>query len=186
MERAHRAPPAIRHVPNVLSCLRLVAAVAFPLVSATWRLPLVLFAGLSDWLDGAIARRFGATSWVGGLLDGVSDKAFVITALCTLSGDGALRWFDVALLLARDVSVASGVTVSALRGDRDAFRHMDSRWFGKLTTVVIFVLLVVLLAAPEAGVTQRGLLWLGEVLSVVAGFDYYFARRERIMGSVEP
>jgi len=86
MSRSAGELAGIRHVPNALSVLRLGFAVAFPFVPESWWIALVLAAGFSDWLDGWIARRFQATSWIGGLLDGVSDKAFVLSALFTRAG----------------------------------------------------------------------------------------------------
>ena len=62
-------------VPNVLSGLRLVLAAGFWALPPSWRLAAVIAGGLSDWLDGFIARRFGVTSVAGGLLDGIADKA---------------------------------------------------------------------------------------------------------------
>ena len=172
----------IRHVPNVLSFGRLVCAVAFPLATRAWWLPLTLVAGASDWFDGYLARRFRVTSWVGGLLDGLSDKAFVVTALATMAAAGELSWYQVPFLLLRDFSVASGVTVSALRRDRDAFQNMDSRTFGKLTTVVIFGLLVAIQLWPESSTLHGVIYGAGVLLSAAAGVDYFLARHKRIMG----
>ena len=173
--------PVIRIVPNLLSGLRLACAFALPLAPRSWWITLILVAGVSDWLDGYIARRFDVTSWLGGLLDGFSDKAFCVTALVTFCVQGLLAWWQIPFLLLRDFSVAAGVTVSALRRDRDAFRHMDSRTFGKLATVVIFGLLVALLLWPDLGGLHGALYTLGAILSAVAGADYAVARHERII-----
>ncbi|HHY49408.1 MAG TPA: threonylcarbamoyl-AMP synthase, partial [Alphaproteobacteria bacterium] len=72
MLASHYAPEAT---------LRLGAAAAFPFVPDAWRLPLVLFAGLSDFADGLIARRYGATSFLGGVLDVAGDKLFTLSAV---------------------------------------------------------------------------------------------------------
>ncbi len=181
MQAEEERPSAIRHVPNVLSSLRLVCAVAFPLAPRSWWLALVLTAAASDWLDGYLARRFHATSWIGGLLDGLSDKAFVVSALLTFAAHDLLSWWQIPFLLLRDFSVATGVTISAMRRDKDAFRHMDSRAFGKLTTVVIFALLVVLLVWPDAQGLHQTLYTAGAILSATAGGDYYVSRRRRIL-----
>ena len=169
-------------VPNALSLLRLVLAILLPWSDESVWIWFVLAAGLSDWLDGWIARRYGAVSKVGGLLDGLSDKAFVWTALVLFARQGWLAWWQVALLLFRDVSVVSGVLVSVARRDRDAFNHMDSRTFGKLATALIFVLLVVLLELSRDGAPAWGAFGFAALLSVAAGIDYIHARFWRVIG----
>ena len=94
---------------------------------------------------------------------------------------GLIAWWQLPFLLLRDISVGTGVTISALRRDREAFRHMDSRTFGKLATVVIFGLLVALLLWPGLGGLHGGLYTLGAILSAVAGADYALARYKRIV-----
>jgi len=175
-------PAWLQQVPNVLSFCRLLCAVAFPFAPRSWWLTLTLVAGASDWLDGYLARQLRVTSWLGGLLDGLSDKAFVVLALVTLASAGELAWWQLPFLLLRDLSVASGVTVSALRRDQEAFKNMDSRTFGKLTTVVIFGLLLAIQLWPDAKAVHGVLYSAGTILSVAAGVDYFLARHERIMG----
>ena len=142
---------------------------------------MVVVAGISDWLDGALARRFQAESWLGGLLDGISDKAVVVTVLVTLCVHDVLLWWQLPFLLLRDLSVGTGVLVSALRRDREAFRHMDSRTFGKLTTAAIFALFVVLFLWPVATAAHGMLYTASAILSAVAGADYAVARHRRII-----
>ena len=62
----------MRPVPNALTVLRLVAAGLLPFVPASWRLPLIVFAGASDLLDGYVARRFDAVTRWGTLFDGIA------------------------------------------------------------------------------------------------------------------
>lgn len=178
-------PPALRSLPNALSGLRLGCAIALPFSPPSAWLGLVLAAAASDWLDGWIARRLHATSWLGGLLDGFTDKAFVVTALVTFSAHGLFDPLLIPPLLVRDLSVAAGVGVSALRGDREAFRHMDSRTFGKLTTVLIFAWIVTVLVWPEARATNLALYLLCVLASVAAGVDYTVSRFRRVTGTEE-
>ena len=182
MERPAPLHPALRALPSVFSLLRLGCAVALALSPREWWLALVLAAGASDWIDGYTARRLRATSWIGGLLDGFTDKAFVITALLCFAADGLVAWWQVPLLLVRDVCVAAGVLVSALRRDADAFRQMDSRVFGKLATVLIFAFLATLLLWPAARALHATLYGLGALISTAAGLDYIRTRFRRITG----
>src|SRR5688572_19567898 len=77
-------------VPNGLSAARVVLALAFPLVSAEWRVWVVVAAALSDMFDGLVARWLRVESDTGRLLDPVADKFFVLILAGTLLYEGAL------------------------------------------------------------------------------------------------
>jgi len=168
--------PFLRILPNALSVLRLVLAVAFPFLDPRWWLAAVLVAGVSDWLDGYLARRWRLTSWLGGVLDGLADKLFVFSVLLTLAFHGDLSAWWIPVLLARDLSVAMGMAIGIARGNRQAIRDVGSRFFGKLTTVVIFAFFFALLALPEQELLHRVLYILSGALSITAAVDYGRAR----------
>jgi phosphatidylglycerophosphate synthase len=82
-------------VADALSGLRLLLAVVFPLLLVRGgAAPLVVWgvAALSDYLDGPIARRRGATSARGAILDNVADVAFVLGGLVTAAALGLVTW----------------------------------------------------------------------------------------------
>ena len=115
-------PLVLRLTPNALSILRLGLAGIFPLLEPRWWLAVVLLAGASDWLDGYLARRWRLTSWLGGILDGLADKLFVFSVLLTLANHGDLPAWWIPVLLARDISVAGGMAIGVVRGNRQAIR----------------------------------------------------------------
>ena len=162
-------PP--RWLPNALTLLRLVIAGYFPFAPASWRLPLVLVAGASDWADGVIARRFKLTSWVGSLLDGVADKAVTLSVLATFAHEGVMAWWHLGLILTRDVTVGVIAAYTALRREWAQFKSMTARWPGKLTTAGVFVLMGLLLVTPAYAPWA---LWPTIAMSVIAGVDYLF------------
>jgi cardiolipin synthase len=97
----------IRHVPNLLSALRLLAAplAAWLIHSGHDTAALLVFsaAGASDGLDGFIARRWGVTSDFGAWLDPAADKLLMLlclVALCAVSGcrPGCWCWWCRAIL----------------------------------------------------------------------------------------
>jgi phosphatidylglycerophosphate synthase len=172
-----KAPGWIRAVPNALSGLRLALAAAFPFVPPAVRLPVVVASGATDWLDGWIARRFHVQSTVGGLLDAVADKTFVLSALLTLASAGLLAWWQVPLLLVRDAAVLFTALFFARRREWAAFRGMPARWSGKITTALTFAFFVVALVPALADL--RFPLFLSTAsASLLAGADYmaYFVR----------
>jgi phosphatidylglycerophosphate synthase len=158
-------------VPNALTVLRLVMAGLLPFVAPAWRVPCVLVAGVSDALDGWVARRFHATSVLGALLDGVADKAFVLAALVTLWHLHDVAWWQAGLLLARDLCV--GVTFATVLWHREwsAFAHMAARLPGKLTTMALFAWFVAVLW-PRAHAIAPVLFWIAAVCSLWAAVDY--------------
>lgn len=156
-------------IPNALTALRLVLAGLFPLVAPPWRLWVVLLAGASDALDGWLARRFGGTSWLGAVLDAVADKAFTVVVLGTLTWEGRLALWHTGLLLSRDVVVALIYAYVVLTRQWGVFRRVGVRLPGKITTVLLFASMVLLLSAPRAAMW---VVWPAMVLSAAAAVDY--------------
>lgn len=158
--------------PNVLSALRLVLAVTFAWVPREWWIPVIVVAGLSDFADGFIARRYHASSWAGGLLDAVADKLFVLMVLIVMAKTGAIEAWEAALLMSRDISVAFIALYAAATSRWHAFRKMPSRLFGKLTTASMLVLFVLLAIEPDKFWTVA-MLVITAALSVIAAVDYF-------------
>ena len=128
-----------RHLPNILSGLRIILALAFALLPVHLRLPAVVVAGVSDAADGIIARRFRFTSQSGALLDAIADKAFVLSVLLTLLADGAVRWWQVPLVLLRDFLVLGVSVYAGAMRQWSAFSHMRPGIAGKVATGFIFL-----------------------------------------------
>ena len=69
-----------------------------------------------------------------------------------------------------------------MRRDADAFRNMESRAFGKLTTALIFVLLLTLLLWPYETAAHATLYVLSVIAGAIAGIDYARLRFARVSG----
>jgi len=104
-----------RDIPNIISVGRIVLVfpVVWALVEGRFGLALVLYvvAGVSDALDGFLAKRFHWQSRLGGILDPVADKLLLIATYFSLGWLGALPWWLVALVLLRDVVIVTGAIV---------------------------------------------------------------------------
>jgi len=167
------APRWIAVVPNSLSVTRLVAAVAFPLIGVAWRLPIVVAAAGSDWLDGYIARRFRVRSVSGALLDSLADKGFALSVLLTLAATGGIHWWQVPLVIARDLAVGITVAYAVALRDWARFKQMPPRVMGKVTTALVFLWFVTLTAPwPAAQEVAPPLFVLTAASSAVAAIDY--------------
>jgi cardiolipin synthase len=106
----------LRHLPNFLTALRLVAApaLAFLLVSGSDRtaLGVFAFAGLSDAADGFLAKRFGVTSRFGRLLDPAADKLLMVAAFLTLAALNIAPLWLTLLVITRDAAIVGGVVLA--------------------------------------------------------------------------
>lgn len=160
-------------VPNTLTGLRLGLTIAFPFVDARWWPIVIVLAAASDFIDGFIARRFDLTSWIGGLLDAAADKAFTLTVLLTYTLTGALLWWQLALLLLRDITVLLIAAYAALLREWGAFQRMASRLPGKITTALLFVLLLVIAMWPDERAAILITLYAASFWSLVAAVDYF-------------
>jgi cardiolipin synthase len=162
----------LKHIPNLLSLARLALApyVFILLVRREYRTVLVLFAiaGLTDFLDGLAARKFGSTSRLGAGLDPVADKVLLSGTFLTLALTGAIETWVAAVVLGRDVLILAAAVVLYLAKSRRSFP--PSIW-GKISTLVqiAFVLVIV---GQVGGAIFIALKWATVVLAVVSGADY--------------
>lgn len=108
----------LRHLPNLLTTLRLVAApvIAVLLVQGRFEATLAVFAlaGLSDAADGFLAKRFGLASRLGRILDPVADKALMVTAFVTLALISDIPVWVVVLVILRDVLILLGLAIATI------------------------------------------------------------------------
>ncbi|KAK4974955.1 hypothetical protein LTR42_004164 [Elasticomyces elasticus] len=100
----------IYNLPNLLTVSRLVAApvTAYLLVhdQYTWALALFAYAGITDLVDGWLARRWKLQTVAGSVMDPMADKALMIILTVTLAVKGALPLYLATLILGRDASLA--------------------------------------------------------------------------------
>lgn len=97
----------------MLTYLRIimVPVIAFTLYTANYELGmgLILLSGLTDWLDGFIAREFGGGSKLGAFLDPLADKLTMITIFPLLSYAGAVGVLTATAVILRDIIIMAGV-----------------------------------------------------------------------------
>lgn len=181
MQDAYSGPRWVRPIPNILTILRIVAAAILLLVPPPWRLPVIAFAGLSDWADGVVARRFHAESKFGALMDGVADKLFVLACVAMFVASGEIALWEGVLVMTRDLVVVAMTLACVVRGAWSAFHHMQVRLAGKLTTALVIPWFVSLLI-PGLESTRPWLFWLAAGASVFAALDYIvqFIKRARL------
>jgi cardiolipin synthase (CMP-forming) len=134
-------------VPNMLTVFRMVLIPVFVTLlfyqRFLWALGVFVIAGLTDGLDGLLARRFNWQSQLGTVLDPIADKLMLVTAFIVLSMRSVFPqplpshlpvpfWVTVAVI-SRDVFIIVGAAaINMMTG----FRSFRPSWLGKLNTTV--------------------------------------------------
>jgi cardiolipin synthase len=169
--------PGIRDVPNILTALRVLAApfVGYLIVTGhDWPALLVFAAaGLSDGLDGSIARRWGGTSDFGAWLDPLADKLLMLFSLAALYIVNVTPLWLVGLVVARDVTIVMGWLVVKLLALPVA---TSPSFAGKLSTAIqIFYVLAALLLLAfdiEAPRVERAAAWVAGLAAILSAAAY--------------
>ena len=168
---------ALLNLPNSISLSRLILALAFVLVDGKWeRTILIIAAGLTDILDGWLARISNSSSVAGAIIDPFADRVFVLTAVSTYLVNGMLSTSQYFLFLARDIATAIGFIVARFIPGltASAFR---ARVLGKTVTALQLLLLFIVLISSR---WVHPLVLIIGALSAVSIVDYTAAlERER-------
>lgn len=163
------------HAPNILTVVRVLLVPVFVyLLFADARLAaLVVFwiAGITDLLDGWLARKHDRVTAFGKIADPIADKALTGAAWVGLSLLGVIPWLATVIILLREV----GITVWRLRVL--STQVVEAQALGKWKTTLQIVTISVLLLFPfnSEGLIALGqdvLLWASVVLTVVSAVPY--------------
>jgi cardiolipin synthase (CMP-forming) len=174
-------------LPNVLSFLRLVGVPVFlGLIVAGhdgWALAVLMASGVSDYLDGKIARHYGLVSRIGQLLDPLADRLYILSTLVGLAYVDIIPWWLVAVLLAREVF--GSVLLLVVR--RYGYVGLPVHFIGKAATwnlLYAFPLLLMAQVSDTLAVVARPMgwafVWWGTGLYWVAGVLYAVQVRDLV------
>jgi cardiolipin synthase (CMP-forming) len=174
---------------NQLTILRIALIPAFVLLVVYGYLGAALLvfsiAGLTDALDGLIARRAGQRTSLGAWLDPMADKLLLVTTFVVLTLPGIPLanhlplWLTV-LVISRDVVIVGVVAIINLAVGPRTFRPS---LFGKATTAAFIVTSVVVMFFNYRGETSILIdvgIWLSLALTLVSSADYFFKLRRLI------
>lgn len=171
-------------LPNVITFARLcMVPLAFWLVverAFAGAFYLFLAAGLSDAVDGWLARRNGGGNTVGALLDPVADKALLVTMYVTLAVVKVLPDWLAILVVFRDVVIVGGVVVLSLTGQSVLIRPL---YVSKLNTALQIALVALALLLPGFGLAapmlMTALVWLVAATTLGSGAAYVWVTVRR-------
>ena len=143
-------------IPNGISALRLAGVPLFLWLvlgprSATadyWAVGVLMAAGISDWLDGKIARALNQTSRLGQLLDPAADRLYIAATIIALAVRGVIPWWLVAVLALRELTV--GAALATLRR-RAGFGALQVSFVGKAATACLLYAFPLLFLGDHPG-----------------------------------
>ncbi len=178
-------------IANQLTLLRMGLIPAFVILVVYgrpgWALVTFVVAGITDGLDGLIARRAGQQTDLGAWLDPMADKLLLVTAFIVLTVPGTdlvnhFPWWLTILVITRDVVIVTTVAiVTAVMG----VRKFSPSVFGKAATAVYVITCVVLMWFNYLGRTSvvvSAAIWMSLAITLVSGF-HYVAHAARIINA---
>lgn len=143
----------LRQIPNLITLARLLAVpvtvyliLLGELVPAFW---IFVAAGISDAVDGLIAKRLNLVSEIGAYLDPLADKALLMGVFVTLGYVGQVPIWLVILIVFRDVLIIGG---AILFHTLTQSLHMEPLFISKVNTAAQIALAAAVLARPALGI----------------------------------
>ena len=182
-------------VANQLTILRIMLVPAFVLLVVYgylgWSLVAFLVAGITDGLDGLIARRAGQRTSLGAWLDPMADKLLLVTTFIVLTLPGIPLtnhlplWLTI-IVISRDIVIVAVVAIISFAIGPRTFQ--PSVW-GKLATATYIVTSVVVMYynfLQEDAVIVDVFIWTSLIVTLVSAADYFLKLRRLINDTQEP
>lgn len=176
----------LRQLPNALTVLRLLLALPLALLLLERDHPaalvVVAIAGITDALDGFLARRLDARTQLGALLDPVADKTLVTVSFLCFAATALIPWWVALAILARDLVIVAGALSYRLLVGPFEFA---ARTLSKINMAVQMAFCVLLLAAQLSAGLPAGVAAAATavvlLIALVSGLDYVVAWGRRAL-----
>lgn len=176
---------SILTIPNLLTFMRMALIPVFASLLfydySGLALAVFLIAGISDGIDGFLARKFDQESELGTILDPIADKLLMTTAFIILTMPNVLQpvrhlpvpFWVTAAVLGRDILI---ITVAAAINIMTGFRGFKPSWLGKLSTLVqvIAVTMILLAAVFKVSFFLPTVYTIVVLLAFASGLHYVF------------
>lgn len=140
-------------IPNMLSYFRILLipvfvilffnsgeSVGYHIASAA----VLIVSGLTDMLDGKIARKFNQITELGKIIDPIADKLTQCAVMICLAMHYKLLWFFIGILVIKEITMAVLAFLFMKKGRKLKGAH----WYGKVSTTVFYLVIITLLAVP--------------------------------------
>jgi len=177
-EEVKRRPKLTINIPNILTVLRILIIPLFVifLIRKMHGHALLVFvlAGVTDGLDGLIARMLNQRSELGALLDPIADKLLLTAAYISLGILETIPGWLAVVVISRDVLIVTGIAVLTFANIPFAIRPTRiSKW---TTVFQLLTIGVALLDMPFAGaaVMRQVLYWTTITMTILSGLHYTY------------
>jgi cardiolipin synthase len=166
-------------IPNAISLARLAGVPVFlwlvlgvrTQAGDAWAVGLLVAAGLSDWLDGKVARALGQTSRLGQALDPAADRLYIVATIVSLAIRAIIGWWLVALLAARELLLAVVLVVLRARG----WEPLQVSFAGKAATACLLYAFPLLFLGDHQGAVGDVARITGWAMAIWGSALYWYA-----------
>jgi cardiolipin synthase len=167
---------AVLTVPNAISVARLAGVPVFLWLvlgphADWWAVGLLIAAGVSDWLDGKLARAWNQQSRLGQVLDPAADRLYIAATLAGLAIRGIIPWWLVAVLVSRELVL--GLALFALR--RHSIGPLQVSFLGKAATLCLLYAFPLLFLGSHAGAAAEAARVTGWAFAIWGTALYWWA-----------
>ncbi|MDD3238787.1 MAG: CDP-alcohol phosphatidyltransferase family protein [Lachnospira sp.] len=150
-------------LPNILCYLRIIMVPVFLYVYFTATEPkdyymatfIVMLSGLTDFLDGQIARRCNMITDLGRIIDPVADKLMQLAMLVALTWNIKYMYILVIYLIIKEAVSAITAFIVMKKKNR---RLNGAKWYGKVSTAVLYLVMLALIAFPHMEIILQSIL----------------------------
>ena len=167
----------LRYIPNIISLIRIILVGIFAYVFLTFypsgiiaSAVIFIISGITDVVDGIIARHFGWISSVGKMLDPIADKLMQCTVLLCLSLKNVTPWWIFAFFIVKEGMMAAGALLLFRR------RHevYGSKVFGKFATVLFYTVIAsIIICGDHMGKLGVNILCIATAIAAVVALVLY-------------
>jgi cardiolipin synthase len=171
----------MKNIPNILTLVRLLLVPVFPIFyfssspnAHIYALIIFIFAGITDVLDGYIARKYDFVTQIGIVFDPLADKLMLLTALTCLYIDHFIPLWVLVIMYAKELFMITAGLILFFKKEKEV---MPANVFGKLATMIFSLAVVLILLSPQTNMLQY-LIFLAVALKLLA-FSSYIIRHIR-------
>lgn len=166
----------MKHIPNIITALRIMLTPLLVVAILDGHYETALYyavlMGLSDGMDGFLAKRFGWCSQLGEQLDPLADKLMLVSAFIALWWTDLLPSWFVAVVVFRDISLVAGASIRRFKQGLPPLRPI---FLGKVSTFMQIILAFSVLLEqmfPEVRMLTQGLTLIAAVTAVGSAIKY--------------
>jgi CDP-diacylglycerol--glycerol-3-phosphate 3-phosphatidyltransferase len=175
-------PAHLARLPNALTVLRLLLVPAFVAVflraddGSSWAAGAIFFvAGVTDQLDGFLARRWRVESRFGKLADPLADRLMIDAAVILLAVEDKLPWWAAALVVGRDILLVGGYKLLM-----PPEYELEVSTLGKAATWLLYLAIGLLVVVGAGTDWPLWLFYVALALALVAGAQYVRDARRQV------